>query len=56
MGRQKANIGLIPDARLRQSTYCKRRKGLIKKAMELSLLCGAQVYVFLADQKTSHVF
>ena len=56
MSKTKAPLGMIPDARLRQSTYCKRRKGLIKKAMELSKMCGASVYFFISDSKTDHVF
>ena len=33
----------IADETDKNITYCKRRKGLIKKAMELSLLCGAEI-------------
>lgn len=44
-------MGRIANERLRQVTFCKRKKGLLKKAMELSLLCGSQV--FLAVFETS---
>jgi len=44
MGRRKLdNIQYIEDDRLRQITYCKRKKGLIKKAMEISILCGIKI-------------
>ncbi|KAE8665752.1 ABC transporter G family member 16-like [Hibiscus syriacus] len=43
MGRGKIVIRRIDDSTSRQVTFSKRRKGLIKKAKELSILCDAQV-------------
>jgi len=41
MGKRKISvIQQIDDRVSRNVTYCKRKKGLIKKAMELSILCG----------------
>eukprot|EP00826_Nyctotherus_ovalis_P013355 TRINITY_DN135_c0_g2_i4.p1 TRINITY_DN135_c0_g2~~TRINITY_DN135_c0_g2_i4.p1 ORF type:complete len:245 (-),score=59.19 TRINITY_DN135_c0_g2_i4:296-1030(-) len=49
MGRRKINIGYIKDDKLRKVTSCKRKKGLIKKAMELSLLCGTDILLIIRD-------
>ena len=41
MGKKKIEtIELIQDVVQRNVTFCKRKKGLIKKAMEVSILCG----------------
>ncbi|KAF5732946.1 putative mads box protein [Tripterygium wilfordii] len=42
-GRQKIEINPIQGSNRRQVTFSKRRTGLIKKASELCILCGAQV-------------
>lgn len=36
-------------------TYCKRKKGLLKKSMELSILCDLQMFVFIYDQSQRRV-
>ncbi|KAG0335996.1 myocyte enhancer factor [Podila horticola] len=43
MGRKKIQIKPIVDERNRQVTFQKRRFGLMKKAMELSVLCDCQI-------------
>ncbi|KAJ1380199.1 hypothetical protein SESBI_46229 [Sesbania bispinosa] len=43
MGRGKIVIRRIDNSTSRQVTFSKRRKGLIKKAKELAILCDAQV-------------
>lgn len=37
---------------MRQVTFYKRKKGLLKKAMELSILCGAKVYMYVVDMNS----
>ncbi|KAJ6313028.1 hypothetical protein OIU77_014530 [Salix suchowensis] len=44
-GRQKIEIRQIQEKSSLQVTFSKRRGGLVKKASELSLLCGAQVAI-----------
>jgi hypothetical protein len=43
MPRRKISMRLIPNRRLRASTFAKRKEGLKKKADELSKLCGVRV-------------
>lgn len=43
MTRQKIEIKKIDNPTARQVTFSKRRRGLFKKAQELSTLCDAEV-------------
>eukprot|EP01107_Rhizomastix_libera_P018659 TRINITY_DN993_c0_g1_i2.p1 TRINITY_DN993_c0_g1~~TRINITY_DN993_c0_g1_i2.p1 ORF type:complete len:548 (-),score=128.51 TRINITY_DN993_c0_g1_i2:667-2286(-) len=43
MGRNKIAIERIANERSRQSTFTKRKNGLVKKAMELSILCDCDI-------------
>ncbi|KAH1121843.1 hypothetical protein J1N35_005003 [Gossypium stocksii] len=43
MAREKIKIKKIDDLTARQVTFSKRRRGLLKKAEELSILCDAEV-------------
>ncbi|XP_006663909.1 MADS-box transcription factor 33 [Oryza brachyantha] len=47
MVRGKVQMRLIENPVHRQVTFCKRRGGLLKKARELSVLCGADVGVII---------
>ena len=51
MGRNKLKISPIKKERRRQVTFYKRKKGLIKKAMELSLLCKVNVGLAIIDKR-----
>lgn len=47
MAREKIQIKRIANAAARQVTFSKRRRGLIKKAEELSVLCDADVALII---------
>ncbi|CAH8362052.1 unnamed protein product [Eruca vesicaria subsp. sativa] len=51
MVRGKIEIKRIENLTSRQVTFSKRRKGLLKKAHELSVLCDAQVAAIVFSQK-----
>lgn len=53
MGRIKLTIEKIKDDRKRRTTFKKRKDGLLKKAKELSILCDAEIAVFMFT-KTSN--
>lgn len=53
MGRNKISIQKIKDERIRNITFYKRKKGLIKKAMELSLLCDVDIMVGIYPKNIS---
>jgi hypothetical protein len=49
MGRRKIPIQQITDPKLRLITFHKRKKGLIKKAAEMSLLCNVNLLLIFED-------
>jgi len=53
MGRNKIKIERIKSERNRNVTFIKRKKGLIKKAMELSLLCDANIFLCVIPKGTT---
>ena len=56
MGKRKiTNYVEIEDRLVKSVTYCKRKKGVIKKAMELSLLCAQDVMLAIYDKKKKKI-
>ncbi len=54
MGRNKIPIQKIEKERLRSITYLKRKKGLLKKAMELSVLCDVDILLGIYPKNISN--
>ncbi|KAL8143471.1 hypothetical protein V2J09_016503 [Rumex salicifolius] len=54
MAREKIQIKKIDSATARQVTFSKRRRGLFKKAEELSILCDADVALILFSSTGKH--
>jgi len=54
MAREKIQIRKIDNATARQVTFSKRRRGLFKKAEELSILCDAEVGLVIFSATGKH--
>ena len=51
MGRSAVVVKPIEDATKRKATFQKRRAGIMKKAMELSVLCGCEIALVCFDER-----
>ena len=49
--KEDGNLKYIENINLRNVTYCKRKRGFIKKAIEISILCGQQLSILMFDQR-----
>lgn len=58
MGRRKILLSMIGDLRKRKLTFKKRRIGLLKKAIQLALLSGANIElkVYYQEDKSLMVY
>lgn len=51
MGKRRIDkIKMIENNNHRKVTYCKRKKGLLKKSIELSILCDVSMFLFVFDK------
>jgi len=51
MGRKKIKIARINDERSRHATFAKRKNGLVKKAIELSILCDCEIALVIFNSQ-----
>lgn len=56
MGKKKIKICKIQDQKVCRLTLYKRKKGLLKKGMELAVLCGVDVFLTIIDSKQAYTF
>ena len=55
MGKTKITIKPIARHRDKQMTFYKRKKGLLKKAIELSVLCETKLFLAMYDNLTGRI-
>lgn len=56
MGKKKIdNIKYMEDKNQRNITFSKRKRGLLKKVIELSSLCGQDILMFIYDKTKSKI-
>lgn len=56
MGKRKIEkITRMPNDNQRKVTLCKRKKGILKKMIELSVLCDLKIFALIEDQSNQRV-
>jgi len=52
MGKNKIDVNqYIQEKNARDVSYAKRKRGLIKKAIELSKMCGQEIFIMIFDKE-----
>ena len=54
--KKRLNYDAIYDKEKRNITYCKRKKGVIKKAIQLSKLCELDIFMVIFDRQKQKLF
>lgn len=56
MGKKKIDkLKLIDSKTQRNVAFCKRKRGFLKKAIELSCLCGQKILIIIYDEERGRV-
>lgn len=53
--RRTDTFEVIADEHDRYVTFCKRKRGILKKAIELSRLCDQHIYLVIFDQAKQRI-
>ena len=53
--RRTDTFDVIKDEHDRYVTFCKRKRGILKKAIELSRLCDQHIYLVIFDQTKQRI-
>ena len=52
MGKKKVDVNkYLEDQSKRDVTYAKRKRGIIKKMIELSTMCGQDIFLVIFDKE-----
>lgn len=49
--KKRQNYDAINDKEKRNITFCKRKKGVVKKAIQLSKLCELDIFIVIFDRQ-----
>ena len=56
MGKKKIdNLQYLEDTRLRNIAFSFRKRGLLKKCIEISCMCGVDVYLIIRDKESDKI-
>jgi len=53
---KRINYDVIPCKEKRNVAYCKRKKGVVKKAIELSKLCNLDILIVMFDKEKQKLY